>query len=555
VRDVISAASVNADGPGTLTVLNAAGVPTTIGWDAVHAWARRLATVFAEEGVGPGHRVGLLADTSVDLVVAVQAAWLAGASITMLPAPVHTVDAGYLQNLRRIARDARLTLLVVDRGFEPVGRALRGEVAGASLDALMSRTIAAQPAPVVAPELHGLAVLQYTSGSTREPRGVPVTHRHLAANLSAIVDATAHHPGTRMFSWLPLYHDMGLIGYLALPMSTGCSLILQSPRTFAARPASWLEGVSRYRATSTAAPNFGYALAARSLAGTVERDLDLSSLELMLCGGEPISAATIDAFAAAAGRYGLPTGSLTAAYGLAEATLAVTIGRPGNGMSVDIIDPDVQEADGYARAPRRPDRMRRLTRLGSPMAGTTVRVVDRHGDPLPERRIGEVEVCGPAVVGHYWGEPVPESPWWPTGDVGYLAEGELVLCGRAKDVLFAAGRNVFPQDVEWLASTVAGVRTGNVAAFGIPGDTGDRLVVVVESRAGAQQSIVDDVVAEVVAGTGLRPAEVVVLAPGHLPKTSSGKLRRAETRERYLAGWLGGRPVPDPHNAMEEQRI
>jgi fatty-acyl-CoA synthase len=359
-----------------------------------------------------------------------------------------------------------------------------------------------------------------------------VTHGQLAANLAAIRSATEHERiHGRVLSWLPLQHDLGLIGSLALPMSCGCSLVLQTTATFARRPASWLTAMSEYRITASTGPNFAYGLMQRLLASGLA--VDLSSVRFLLCGAEPIDAATMARFAAAARPYGLDPGTLVPAYGLAEATLAVTFSPLGSGVRVDRVDAAELESRGRA-VPA--DDGRSLVRLGPPVAGTSLRIVDPEtGEPLPERRVGRVELCGPSVIGHYWGEAPPgPGAWLVSGDLGYLTDGELVICGREKDVLFAAGRNLFPQDVEAAAAEVTGLRLGRVVAFGV----GERFVVAVESRASEAASVRAAVSAAVLAEVGLAPAEVLTVPFGRLPKTTSGKLRRAETRQRHLAGEL-----------------
>jgi fatty-acyl-CoA synthase len=567
MRTVVDAIVDRAGGTGTLTVLGADGAPaTTAPWRAVHDRARRMSAVLAGDGLGPGSRAGLLADTGADLVAAIQAAWLTGAAVTVLAPPTRPANP---DALLAVVADAALDLVVVGEESAAAGAALSAATRVVPLGALARRADAAAPAPPHRPDPADLAVLQYTSGSTRAPRGVPVTHRHLAANIAAIKAATAHdathHPG-RTLSWLPLYHDMGLIGFLALPMSCGCPLVLQPPSAFARRPAGWLEAVSRHRITATGAPDFAYGLMTRLLAAGLTADL--RSLRFLLSGGEPVNAATMERFVAAARPHGLDPSAIVTAYGLAESTLAVTFSPVGAGIRMDEVDPYALETQGRA-APAAPGRRaRRLVRAGRPVPGTALRIVDLHtGAPVGERTVGHIELRGASVVGHYRGEPRPPADGWlRTGDLGYLADGELVVCGRDRDVLFAAGRNVFPQDVEAAAADVPGVRAGGVAAFGVPGRQGDRLVVAVESRlslalrdsasprSSRSQSHGDDLVtlrrrvaAAVLGEVGLCPADVVAVPPGRLPKTTSGKLRRAETRRRYLAGELS----PPPHRVTE----
>jgi fatty-acyl-CoA synthase len=529
---VVDAIVASRGGPGTLTAPDSRGTASTVTWQEVHARALRMATVLAGDGVGRGSRVGLLADTSLDLVAALQAVWLTGAAVTVLPLPARA-DTDAVARLSGVIADAALHLVLVGDPMRPLLPALAATTKAGTLDALGTSAATADQADPVLPDPDDLAVLQYTSGSTRSPRGVPVRHRHLAANLVAIraaVDHDVHHP-YRSLSWLPLYHDMGLVGFCALPMSCGCPLVLQSPLTFVRRPASWLEALARDRIAVTGAPNFAYALAERLLAAGLE--VDLSSLRLLVSGGEPVDAATMAGLASVGRRCGLDPAVLLPAYGLAESTLAVTFSRLGAGVRTDAVDRLTLEAEGRAVPGSR-----ELVRVGAPVRGSYVRITHRTtGEPLGERRVGHVEVAGASVIGHYWGEPPPAGPWLRTGDLGYLADGELVVCGREKDVLFAAGRNIYPQDVEAAAASVPEVRLG--AAFGIPRGTADRLVVAVESAPSVDAAqLRRAVTAAVLDEVGLAPVAVLVLPPGRLPKTTSGKLRRSEVRARYLSGEL-----------------
>jgi fatty-acyl-CoA synthase len=506
-------------------------VKASMTWAQLHERARRMTSVLHRVGIGPGSRVGLLADTNLDLVAVLQAVWLAGAAITVLAPPTRRADS-----LPAVLADARLDLVVVDPPAAPL-LSDRGALSILTLAEMSMAAATAEPALPHRPDPDDLAILQYTSGSTRTPRGVPVTHAHLAANLTAIKSATRHvdhHPGP-IFSWLPLYHDLGLIGYLALPMSCGCPVLLQSPAAFLRRPAGWLEVVSRYRVTSTAAPNFAYGLMTVALAAGL--DVRLDPLKFLLTGGEPVDAAMMRSFVEAAARRGLDPKVVVAAYGLAESTLGVTFATVGGGLAIDEVETWALEHEGRAQ-PQAGGRA--LVRLGKPVPGLSLRIADRaSGAPLPARSVGHVEVSGTSVVGHYWGEPKPPpGAWLRTGDLGYLADGDLVVCGREKDVLFAAGRNIFPQDIEAAVAEVPGVRPGSIAAFGVPGPVGDRLVVAVEVRAEPPDGLRRGIAEAILAETGLTPHAVLLLPAGRLPKTTSGKLRRAETRLRYEHGDL-----------------
>lgn len=547
MNTVVDAIIEHSGSDATLTVVGAGGVAVTVRWAQVHHRARRMAAVLADAGLGRGHRVGLLGDTGLDLVCALQGVWMAGGAITVLPLPTRADQPGYLEAVLAVVADACLDLLIIDDLMAPATAPLLA--AGTAVMPLAALTRAADATPAaspVRPEPADLAILQYTSGSTRAPRGVPVTHAHLVANLAAIRTATSDGSTepNRMLSWLPLYHDMGLIGFLALPMSLGWPLVLQSPICFRTRPASWLRAIERYRPVASAAPNFAYRLMTRLLRAGLRADL--SSLEFLLSGGEPVDPAAMAEFAAAARPCGLDPLAIVPAYGLAEATLAVSFSPRGRGLCVDAVDPTLLETQGVAEPARSGQPARQLVRLGPPVSGTSVRIVDRTTAlEVGERRVGHIEVRGPSVVGNYHGEPPPTTAdaWLRTGDLGYLADGELVVCGREKDMLIVGGRNVFPHDVECVAAEVPGVRIGRVAAFGIAGSAGDRLVVAVENRDADPETLRRSVSVAVAIEIGLTPSEVVVLPPGRLPRTSSGKLRRAETRRRYLSGDLAGSPT------------
>jgi fatty-acyl-CoA synthase len=538
MNTVVDAIMAHCGPEAALTVVGVSGGAITVPWVEVHHRARRMAAVLAGAGLGRGCRVGLLGDTTVEQVCALQGVWLAGGAITVLPLPTRADQPGYLEAVLAVVADAGLDLVVIDELMAPATAPLAA--AGTAVMALAALVRAADATPAanpVRPDPADLAILQYTSGSTRAPRGVPVTHAHLTANLAAIRTATTDGSTrpNRMLSWLPLYHDMGLIGFLALPMSLGWPLVLQSPLCFRTRPASWPQAIERYRPVASAAPNFAYRLMTRLLRAGLRADL--SSLEFLLSGGEPVDPAVMAEFADAARPCGLDPLAIVPAYGLAEATLAVSFSPRGRGLLVDAVDPARLETAGVAEPARPGQPVRQLVRLGPPVSGTSVRIVDRAtGHEVGERRVGHIEIRGPSVVGHYHREPRPaEDAWWRTGDLGYLVDGELVVCGREKDVLIVGGRNVFPHDVECVAAEVPGVRIGRVAAFGV---AGDRLVVAVETRAAEPEPLRRSISVAVAGELGLTPAEVVVLSPGRLPRTSSGKLRRAETRQRYLSGSL-----------------
>jgi fatty-acyl-CoA synthase len=546
-----------AAGGGTLTVLRD-GTERTVSWAEVHAEAINLAAFFQAQGLGPGSAVGLIGSTSHTMIVAIRAVWLSGASVTIVPPPTRLDPASCVEACVAAARTAGLDSLVICPPFDLLDGPLAAGLASVGCRSVvlgeqprrLDAVAAYKPPGLVADDI---ALRQFTSGSTGVPKAVEITHGNLAANVSAMVTASRHeHVHDRMLSWLPLFHDMGLIGFLTLPMTCGrCRLILSPPEDFMARPTSWMANLSKYRATATAAPNFAYALAARLL--RTARDLDLSALRFALCGGEPIDPDAIDTFSAAAGTFGFDRRVVVCALGMAESTLAVSFSPPGGGMVVDVVETEALRSRGRAvpvepAAPtRRPLARTRLARLGEPVAGTEIRIAAADtGQALADREVGELWIRGGSVSSRYVSGPASEAAegllvegWLRTGDLAYTVDGEVVVCGRIKEVVIVGGRNISPHEVERAASRVDGVRAGRVAAFRGPDGLGvETVVVAVETGSADVARIRKAVMTEVVREVGIRPREIVLLPPGSLRKTTSGKMRRLETRDRYLTGEL-----------------
>jgi fatty-acyl-CoA synthase len=508
-----------------------------------------MAAALQARGVAPRDHVALLGPTTRLLVTAIQATWLTGGTTVMLPLPMRlgSIDDFVHQTRARIvASDAKVVLadpqlaafLDPQPGDPPI--VLLDELAAAASN------LGADAYERPADDPDALAILQYTSGSTSDPKGVMLPHRCVAANIDAILQASGLEHGRDVgVSWLPLYHDMGLIGLLTTPMTTGMSLALAAPQDFLAAPARWMEWLHEFRGTATAGPNFAYALAARALRRM--DTLDLSAWRIAINGAEPIDPDAVASFVEAGARHGVRPGTMFPAFGMAEATLAVTFVRPGAGLGVDTVDRRVLETDAYA-APIGADQAgaHRLAKLGRAIPGLQVRICEpATGRVMRDREVGELEITGASVTPGYYKHPAATADafhggWLRTGDLAYLVDGELVVCGRIKDVIILGGRNVYPQDVERAVADIAGVRAGNVIAFGTEGRRGkEALVVVAETKELDEARAVRDAVAERVRGAvGIPPEEVVLVRPGTLPKTSSGKLQRALCRERYLGAAL-----------------
>lgn len=535
-----------AAGPGVITFLGSAGAdgrePVT--WAELHAHAQGMAAALQSRGVAPGDHVAILGPTSRRLVTAIQATWLAGATVVCLPLPMRlgSIEEFTAQTRTRI-RNADAGIVLVDPDLAPFVVAEPGDPPIVGLGELAGDAGAWKRPP---DDPDALGILQFTSGSTADPKGVMLPHYCLTANIDAIVEGAGLGPDDVGVSWLPLYHDMGLIGLLMTPMLTGFNLALAAPQDFLAAPGDWMRWMSEYRGTITCGPNFAYALAARAMRRV--DDIDLSSWRLALNGAEPIDPDSVDAFCDAGAPYGLDSKSPFCVYGMAEATLAISFPTPGTGMQVDTVDRAALEHERIARPATGPD-VRRLPLLGRPLRGLEVRICDPDtGRELGDREVGELELRGDSVTPGYYRRPDVTAAsfrdgWLRTGDLGYLASGDVVVCGRIKDVLIIGGRNVYPEEIERATAGVDGVRAGNVIAFGVEGRRGkEGIVVVAETRSDDPASLHDAVIDKVCDAVGIPPLEVVFVAAGSLPKTSSGKLQRSACKDQYRAGTLTAVP-------------
>ncbi len=503
--------------------------------------AERAACSLMRLGIEPGDRVGIMAQTTPATVVALLGCWAAGAVVVPLPLPMRAVDpVSFIEQSRRRLHKVEASLLALPGSLLP----MVGELGvGMRLVACEELDAGGRMPPVpTAPE--DIALVQFTSGSTSEPRGVVLSHANIMANARAISRKVRVSRNDRIVSWMPLYHDMGLIGFLITALGSGASLVLMSPQRFVSEPSLWMRAVSDYRATITGGPNFAYALTARVLAAGSAGELDLSSLRLALNGAEPVDPEVLDGFVEAGRPFGLRKQVPYPVYGLAEATLAVTFPQPGRMYRLDHVSRAGIEEEGLAR-PARPgeEGTRSLASLGCALEGLEVSVVKEDGSEAGEREVGEVCVRGASLMRGYWDDPeatarVLRDGRLHTGDLGYLAGGELYLVGRIKDMVIIGGRNLFPEDVERCAERVSGVRKGNAVVFGVSTRRGrERLVLVGETRltcplaAGETARAISSKVREEI---GVPVREVVLVPAGSLPKTSSGKKRRFLCRDLYL---------------------
>ena len=513
-------------------------VATRRTWTDLHRLARRIAGALVATGLRPGEAVAVLAGAPAQIAPVAQAVWLAGGSMTMLHQPTPRTDlARWRDDTLRVLRMIDARAVIIGTPFEPMAEVL--EAYGIAHHRVDDLAGGPDLDPVGVAE-ESVALLQLTSGSTAEPKAVRITHRNLYANL---VDAGTHlgcdEHGV-MVSWLPMFHDMGMVGCLLLPMLSGMELVSVTPADFLGRPVLWAELMSRYRATITTAPNFAWAVLGRQLVRLEPGALDLSSLCVAGNGAEPVDPATMQAFTATAARFGLRPEAVNCCYGAAESTLVISMSRMSDPMLIDVIDAaELEHHQRAVPASATGAGARRLPMLGRPFPSVTVRVVDDKGNPLGERQVGRLQLRGESVTDGYLTphgfEPARDADGWlDIGDEGYLADEQIVVCGRRKDVIIMGGRNIYPTDIERAAAGVQGVRDGNVVAVRLMAGEGvarESFAVLMESRAfgdkAAEATISREAIARIVAEIDARPAVVRVLPPGALPKTPSGKLRRA----------------------------
>lgn len=510
--------------------------------------ARALAGRLLAAGLKPHDRVGLVADTDAQFVTAFfacQYARLIPAPLP-LPAPLGGREA-YVEQIGRMLASAKAAAVL---GSETLLDWLKDAAAAAgtpfagTVDALPEGgDVALDP-----PTPNDPCYVQFSSGSTRNPTGVLCTHRALMANTYAI---TAHGlkvvPEDRAFSWLPLYHDMGLVGFLMSPLAAQMTVDLMPTGAFVRRPLLWLDLMSKNRATVSYSPSFGYDLCARRGDGGRE-GLDLSAWRIAGCGGDMVRPGPLNGFAERYAAAGFSETAFVASYGMAEATLALTMAPLGRGLAFDTVDVDRMERDGTIQAGAGA-RARAFVRCGPVLPDHELEVRAEGGALQPAGQVGRIFVRGPSLMREYFGDAeasarvLSADGWLDTGDLGYLTpEGEVVPTGRAKDLILLNGRNVWPQDLEWTAeSEIERLRSGDVAAFSVDSDSGEQLVVLVQTRSSdpeVRRTLTDDVAALLRARHGVE-ARVELVGAHALPQTSSGKLSRAKAKSLYLAGAFG----------------
>lgn len=513
-------------------------------------------------GIEPGDRVALVVPDPETFVTT----FLGALTVGIVPVPLYppastTKLEVYANTLAHILSVAGSHVLIAPRAQLD----LLGDLVAAACPDV--RRIEAESLPKAEPieykaALDDIALLQFTSGSTAAPKGVTITHRQLAANAHAIMVDGLKSSGEfdTGVSWLPLFHDMGLIGFVVAPLFTSVPVVFIPTSLFVRRPSVWLDAIHRHRGTITFGPNFAYALAARSVSDRLLMSWDLSCLRVAGCGAEPIQPKVLRDFGLKFAPAGFRETAFMPAFGMAEATLAVTFAPLNRVPKADRVSLSALK-QGKAE-PNDSTESTEIASCGVPLRLFDVQIRNDQGQVLPDRHVGELFVRGPSIASGYFKNPEAtaatfQDGWLRTGDLGYLVDGELYVSGRKKDLIIIHGRNYFPQDIETALTSVDGVRDAQAAAFSVFRDGEERLVVVTETgRARDQHEALRSAVTKrIYDHLGLVVSDVVFIRRGTLPKTSSGKVRRSETRTRYENGTLelAGREVSDRPAAVLDE--
>lgn len=518
-------------------------------------------------GLRRGERVGVIAETGADFMAVFLGCQFAG----LIPCPMpYTMYIGgkesYVERITGMLKAARASAIVTSEDLlshvSEAARAAGGVkvLTHAGLGAVDGAGIHLAPFKADEP-----AYIQYSSGSTSAPKGVLISQKAIMANANGILrQGMAITPADRAFSWLPLYHDMGLVGFCLSPMLGQVTVDYLATPSFARRPALWLKLMSDNRSTITFSPSFGYDLAGRRINGDAV-SLDLSALRVAGIGGDMVRADVLAEFSRHMKPAGFDPRAFLPSYGMAESTLAISFPALGAPVEVDVVDKSEYKSSGRAVpavAGAAASATRSFVVCGKPLDGHEMKVTDDAGRVLGEREIGHILVKGASLMDGYYHAPEATAEvmradgFMDTGDMGYMLNGQIVITGRAKDLILHHGRNIWPQDIEWAAEHIEPLRSGDVAAFGVEGDDGEEHVVVLVQCRLASAAEIEELRRKVAAAVHHSVAvecQVVMVPPKSLPFTSSGKLSRAGAKARYLTGEIGELSAPVPLKAAAGQ--
>ena len=507
------------------------------------------AGVLYQYGVKTGDRIVIILPTGSDFFASFWGTLLAGAVPVPIYPPIrlHRMH-DYQSYLKTIVQKSEAHVILTNSDIYPLVRFVQRQIRDMTILKIDDARGPALSAPVtVKPD--DIAMIQFTSGSTATPKGVQLHHQNMIENLRAIGLHLKVLDSDIGISWLPLYHDMGLIGFVLGGVFWRIPIMIFSPLEFIRRPSFWLKAITRYHGTISAGPNFAYSVCATRVKEADLADINLSSWRIAMCGAEPIQAETMEVFARRFGHYGFRKEALTTAYGLAENTLAVTLGHVNEITRIDSIHRDIFEAERKAvPAPADSPNPMQWVSCGVPIPGVNIKIVNEEFQELPERHEGLILIHTPSMMSGYYKDEqatkeVFHNGWLLTGDLGYIAEGELFVTGRKKEVIIRGGRNYYPQDIERVVNHIEGIRKGDVVAIGVPdiNQGTEKIVIIAETRIKnpeqwkrLEKAIRESVLKE----AGVPVGEILLVKPGTIPKTSSGKLQRIQTRRLYLNGTI-----------------
>jgi len=514
--------------------------------------ASAVAAALQHGGLKPGGRVAIMLPTSDEYFFAFMGVLLAGGvPVPIYPPARRSQIEDHLRRNSAILRNCGASIMIIIPEAKRFAQVLKTQVE--SLRSLVTVTELMAESQIYQDTRIGsqdIAFLQYTSGSTGNPKGVILTHANLLANIRAIGDVIQVGANDVLVSWLPLYHDMGLIGAWLTSLYYASLLVLMSPVSFIARPQRWLWAIHRYRGTMSASPNFGYELCLRRLSDEDLRGLDLSSWRVACNGAEPVSPETVERFCERFGKYGFRREALMPVYGLAECSVGLTFPPLDRAPLIDRIQRDHFMLDGQAMpASDAETKVLNFVACGRPLPGHEVRIVDPANVELPERYEGRLQFRGPSTTSGYFRNPEDtkllfHDNWLESGDMAYIASGDVFITGRIKDIIICAGRNIYPQELEEAIGDMEGIRKGNVVVFGTadPATGTEQLIVLAETREEDPQKL-EALRFEINALTmdlaGTSAYNVVLTPPGTILKTSSGKIRRSANRHLYESGQVG----------------
>jgi acyl carrier protein len=528
------------------------GLEEMITFRSLRTHAGAIAAGLVAQGLAPGTPVAIMLPTGREYFFSFFGVLLAGG----VPVPIYP-PMGRAQLAEHVVRHARILanaetpILITVAEAKPLAQWLRAHAPGLRAIVTVAELTASAAAVTPAPRQGtDLALLQYTSGSTGNPKGVMLTHADLLANIRIMGDVTQASSTDLFVSWMPLYHDMGLIGAWLGSLYFGMPLAVMSPLTFLAHPERWLWTIHRHRATLSGAPNFGYELCLKRVDDRRLEGLDLSSWRMAFNGAEPVSPDTLERFHARFARYGLKREALAPVYGLAECALGLAFPPPNRGPLVDRIQRETFMRTRRAIPAGTGDsNPLRFVACGRPLPGYGVRIVDETGRELGEREEGRLEFSGPSATRGYYRNPKETAKlirdgWLDSGDLAYLADGDVYITGRVKDVIIRAGRNIYPHEIEEAIGNISGIRRGCIAVFGArdPGNGTERLVIVAETYSTDNETLTrlrGEIQALSLQLVGTPPDDIVLAAPHTVLKTSSGKIRRSASRALYESGELG----------------